>query len=275
MSRKIYSSDDSLNQVLYEEMQAKARANPEQGLPVEEIKARLAASFQVSLGEKRDYHPVQKITFDEIQLVQKARSAFGQIAGSLDRLQQLGVDALRNITTDERLQLDEEYQYLKRLIQAVGEETKIGSKPLLDVDPETMMFRLAPAARPALGANQFLFAQNRASFSEEELEDYEPEEDGPLHSVTSGVAAANSLNVLKQGQQVLTELNSSLNAVEGRLLSKIKKFVLDETAGSVIGTLNGAANLALDVTNQIFTEAESALDVHSSFSVRDLESMFL
>ncbi len=77
---------------------------------------RVARSFQVSIGERRDFSPGAKITFDEIKLVQKARDGLGKIDKSVDRLQQLGLDALRNITTDERLQLDEEYQYLKHII---------------------------------------------------------------------------------------------------------------------------------------------------------------
>lgn len=263
MTQKIYTSSDSLNHLIYQETLRKAKANPLAGLPLEEVKANLAKSFKVNFNGREAYHPVQKLAFDEISLIQTTKDSVLHIEKAIKRLQDLGVDAMRNTTSSERAYLNEEYQYLKRTIQTIAKETKVGSISILDVDPEKLEFRMNAKTRDLLGTTGFIFAN----------EEHEDEEENPSnHGVLSRPEAANSIEVLQQGMQNILNLNGALGAVENRLVTEIKKFSLGSNNRSLVDTRQ-AQNLAIDTANIIFQEAESALASHDAFNVKQITSL--
>ncbi len=154
----------------------------------------------------------------------------------------------------------------------MAKETKIGGLSLIDANPETLKFRMNQKTRSVLGTNQFLFTDSELT---EEEEEYDFLEDGPLHSITTGYKAANSITRLREGRQNLEHMTSTLNAVESRLVSKKKKFALDGEAGYRLRSATQAVNMALEVTSTIFDEAQSALAVHDEYQLRDLKTLLL
>ena len=262
MDQKIYSSDDSLNDIIYQELKAKSKANPEAGLPVADIKRELEESFSVMIGNRSDFHPLQKIAFDDISLVQAAKGGLEKIEKSILRLQELGLEAMRNISSGEREHLNEEYQYLKSVIKTVGKETSFGGISLLDVNTESLEFRMHPKTRTILGADKFLFSQ-------ESLDEDEDEYIG--HGLLTGREAAQSIQVLRQGLGNISQIYGALGAVENRIVTDIKDFALQGRQRLEIEEAE-IKTLALDTANSIFREAETALDSQNGSHLSNLSS---
>ena len=264
MAQKIYEQDETLNNIVYKEMMQKAKENPFEGEPVDSVKEKMAESYKVDFNGRKDFHPVQKLAFADISLIQKAKISLLEVEKSIKRLRELGIDAMRNISASERSLLDEEYQYLKKNIETIGKETRVGDISILDIDPETLTVKLHEKTRSVLGSSKFLFSNE----NEQELE----EDAIKKHGIQTGREAASSIGVLRAGLQGLNALNGALTAVENRLVMEIKDFTFGGRGREIISQ-EKALSLGVDVAGVIHKEAMRALASQDAMHLEDLRHL--